>query len=173
MKRLTTFVVLTLFAETVYGHGGGREIKGTIVKTTKASVQVKSTTGKVETLTLTPRTKFTKGETTAKPADMKVGSRVIVHLAKDGHVLEVQLPSGKTTSEKVGRLEGKIVGRDTANNELKVAHGDVKGILAAMTKVYHVHDARVSALPGTGTRIAAKLHSDDGKYWLTDVRAVP
>ena len=170
MKRMTTFLALTLFSLSLYAHGGGREIKGTILKTSKTSVQVKSTTGKVETFNLTTRTKFTKGKAPAKAADMKVGSRVIVHLAKDGHVLEVQLPSGKTSTEKVGTLKGKIVSRNTAKNELKVAHDDVKGIMAAMTMAYHVHDAKVSSLPKNGTRITAKLHADGERYWLSDVR---
>lgn len=170
MKRTTALIALTLFSLSLYAHGGGREVKGTILKASKTFVQVKSTTGKVETFNLTTRTKFTKGKVPAKAADMKVGSRVIVHLAKDDHVLEVQLPSGKASTEKIGTLQGRIVSRDPAKNELKVAHGEVKGIMAAMTMAYHVHDAKVSALPKNGTRITAKLHADEGKYWLSDVK---
>jgi Cu/Ag efflux protein CusF len=168
MKRLLAVIALAMTPLLMYAHGGGREVKGTISKTSKNSIQVKSTAGKLETFTLTPRTKFTKGKVQGAASDMRIGSRAIVHLAKDGHVLEVQLPA-----VKVGTLEGRIVSRDLKKNELKVAHGDVKGMTKAMTMAFHVHDAKVSALPKNGTRITAKLHASGGDYWLTDVKTAP
>jgi Cu/Ag efflux protein CusF len=167
MKRILTAVAIVLISPLGLAHGGGREIKGTILKITRSSVQVRSTSGKDESFTLTPRTRYTKGKTTGVASDMRVGARAIVHLAKDGHVLEVQLPA-----EKVGTLRGRIVSRNLKKNELKVKHEDVKGIMPAMTMAFHVHDAKVSALPKSGTRITAKLHASGGDYWLTDVKAV-
>lgn len=168
MKRIGIIIAVAFLPIFAWAHGGGREIKGTIVKTTKDSVQLKDTSGKMEKFPLTPRTKFTKGKVAGKASDMRIGSRAIVHLATDGHVLEVQLPA-----EKVATLRGRIVSRDLKKNELKVDHGDVKGILSAMTRTFHVHDDKVSALPKNGTRITAKLHAAGGDYWLTDVKAMP
>jgi Cu/Ag efflux protein CusF len=167
MKRILATIAVVLIPVVAWAHGGGREIKGTIVKTTKNSVQVKSASGSVETFPLTPRTKFMKGKVAGAASDMRVGARAIVHLAKDGHVLEVQLPA-----EKVGTLQGRIVSRNVKKNELKVKHEDVKGIMSAMTMAFHVHDAKVSALPKNGTRITAQLHAAGGDYWLTDIKAV-
>lgn len=168
MKRILVIVAVAFLPALGWAHGGGREIKGTIVKTTKDSVEVKDTSGKMEKFPLTPRTKFTKGKVKGAASDMRIGSRAIVHLATDGHVLEVQLPA-----EKVATLRGRIVSRDLKKNELKVEHGDVQGILSAMTKTFPVPDGKVSALPKNGTRITAKLHAAGGDYWLTDVKAVP
>ena len=73
-------------------------------------------------------------------------------------------------AEKSAPLSGKIVGRDSANNQLTVAHGDVAGIMGAMTMSYEVRGARVAALPKNGTAITATLHESNGSLWLTDVK---
>lgn len=166
MKRILVAIALVLIPVFAWAHGGGREIKGTIAKTTNNSVQVNSTTGKVETFTFTSRTKFTKGKVAGTAADMRIGSRAVLHLAKGGHVLEVQLPA-----ERVGKLEGRIISRNVKKNQLKVEHGSVKGIMSATTMTFHVHDGKVSALPKNGARITAKLHASGSDYWLTDVKA--
>ena len=43
---------------------------------------------------------------------------------------------GAAAAEKSGRLEGTIVGRDASKNQLTVAHGDVAGLMSAMTMPY-------------------------------------
>jgi len=75
-------------------------------------------------------------------------------------------------SEKSGPLEGTIAGRDTQSNQLTVAHGDVPGIMGAMTMSYEVRGARVGTLPKNGTKITATLHQSNGALWLTDVKAL-
>src|SRR5438874_8702321 len=50
---------------------------------------------------------------------------------------EVHIPE-MTSSEKVGSLEGKIIGRDASKNELTVEHGEVKGVMGPMTMGYAV-----------------------------------
>lgn len=72
-------------------------------------------------------------------------------------------------SETTGQLEGTIVSRDVATNRLTVAHGDVPGIMAAMTMPYEVRGQRVDSLPADGTTIKATLHADGADYWLTDI----
>jgi len=74
-------------------------------------------------------------------------------------------------AEKSAPLSGRIVGRDPANNQLTVAHGDVAGIMGAMTMSYEVRGARVASLPKNGTAITATLHESNGSLWLTDVKA--
>lgn len=74
-------------------------------------------------------------------------------------------------AEKSGPLTGSIVSRDVAKNELTIAHGDVPGIMSAMTMNYVVRGEKVSALPKDGAKITATLHESDGTLWLTDVKA--
>lgn len=74
-------------------------------------------------------------------------------------------------AEKSGPLAGTIVGRDAAANRLTVAHGDVPGLMMAMTMPYEVRGQRVASLPKDGTTITATLHESSGAFWLTDVKA--
>ena len=39
-------------------------------------------------------------------------------------------------AEKTGQLEGTIVSRDAAKNDLTVRHGEVKGVMGAMTMAF-------------------------------------
>lgn len=73
-------------------------------------------------------------------------------------------------AEKSGPLTGTIIGRDVRFNQLTVAHGDVPGIMGAMTMSYEVRGLRVGTLPKGGTKITATLHELNGKFWLTDVK---
>ena len=75
-------------------------------------------------------------------------------------------------AEKTGKLEGTIVSRDTAKNELTVQHGEVKGVMGVMTMGYPVRGQNVSTLPKDGSKITATLHESNGSYWLTDVKAL-
>ncbi len=74
-------------------------------------------------------------------------------------------------AETSGRLDGTITGRDISTNRLTVAHGEVKGLMGAMTMPYEVRGQKVAALPKDGTKITAALHQSDGTLWLTDVKA--
>ena len=72
-------------------------------------------------------------------------------------------------AEHTGTLEGTIAGRDIATNHLTVAHGEVKGLMGAMTMSYEVRGQKVASLPKNGAHITATLHESDGTYWLTEV----
>jgi Cu/Ag efflux protein CusF len=76
-----------------------------------------------------------------------------------------------SAAERSGPLDGTIVGRDAATNQLTVAHGDVKDLMPAMTMPYEVRGQKVAALPKDGTHITAMLHESSGAFWLTDVKA--
>src|SRR5438105_2572030 len=72
--------------------------------------------------------------------------------------------------EKMSMLEGTIISRDIAKNEIIVQHGEVKGLMGPMTMGYQVRGQKVATLPKDGTRIDAMLHESNGAYWLTDVK---
>jgi protein SCO1/2 len=75
--------------------------------------------------------------------------------------------------EKVYMLKGVIIGRDLADNTLRVDHEEIPGYMEAMTMDYPVRGATVSALPSDKTRVEARLHVHDEQVWLTDVRRLP
>jgi protein SCO1 len=72
--------------------------------------------------------------------------------------------------EKLYTLKGMIVGRDTSENTLRVDHEAVPGVMDAMTMDYSVRGATVATLPADRSRIEAKLHVADDRYWLSDIR---
>ena len=72
--------------------------------------------------------------------------------------------------EKVYTLKGKIVGRNANDNTLTIDHEAVPGFMEAMTMDYSVRGAKVSELPPDQSRIEAKLHVVDDRYWISDVR---
>jgi Cu/Ag efflux protein CusF len=73
-------------------------------------------------------------------------------------------------AEKTGQLAGTIVSRDASTNQLSVSHGEVSGVMGAMTMPYEVRGQKVTALPANGAKITATLHEADGAYWLTGVK---
>ena len=77
------------------------------------------------------------------------------------------------TDEKTYDLEGTIIGRDPATNQLTVDHKEIPGYMAAMTMPYEVRGQNVADLPSDGTPITAKVHATEEAYWLTDVQAAP
>jgi protein SCO1/2 len=75
--------------------------------------------------------------------------------------------------EKLYTVEGRILGRNPADNSLRVDHKAIPGFMEAMTMDYPVRGADVKTLPADQAGITAKLHVTDTTYWLTDVRQVP
>jgi hypothetical protein len=72
--------------------------------------------------------------------------------------------------ERVYDLSGKIVGRDSGDNTVRVDHGPIPGFMEGMTMDFSVRGAEVGELPADGTAIAAKLHVTERAYWLTEIR---
>jgi Cu/Ag efflux protein CusF len=79
------------------------------------------------------------------------------------------LASPLAADEKTGLLSGTVVSRNAAKNEITVQHGEVKGVMGAMTMGYEVRGQRVASLPEDGAKITATVHESNGKYWLTGV----
>jgi Cu/Ag efflux protein CusF len=170
--RWILFAVVLLFVSAfAFGHGGHKHVIGTVSSVSSRVLVVTTSSGEVS-VPLTNTTRFYHGSGTGQAAthgEVVEGIRVVVHLGADGKAVEVHIPE-MTTSEKVGSLEAKIVGRDSVKNQLTVAHGEVKGVMGAMTMGYEVRGQKVTALPPDGTVITAKLHDSNGKQWLTDIR---
>ncbi len=70
-------------------------------------------------------------------------------------------------------LKGVIVGRDVADNTLRIDHEEIQGYMEAMTMDYPVRGAQVGTLPADKSRIEARLHVTEEQVWLTDVRRRP
>jgi len=75
--------------------------------------------------------------------------------------------------EKLYTLKGKILSRDASDNSLRLDHEAVPGFMEAMTMDYPVRGAKVQELPPDKSKIVARLHVNDDRYWLTDVKKAP
>ena len=87
----------------------------------------------------------------------------------------VACAKGKPLSEpgeKTYVVKGVVVGRDAADNTLRVDHEEIPGYMEAMTMDYPVRGSKVAELPADKSRIEARLHVHDERIWLTDVHAV-
>ena len=86
-----------LVSTALFAHGGHEHTMGTVSTIDAKHVEVKTQEGKTVSIELTPDTKYLKGKTVAKFADVAVGTRVMVESKKDKEQLvavEVQLGTG-------------------------------------------------------------------------------
>lgn len=84
-------------------------------------------------------------------------------------------PAATTTQaqEKTYPMNGKLVSRDAAKNEVTIDNEDVPGVMAPMVMAYELRGATVDTLPPDGSKITSTLHEQNGKYWVTDVKPAP
>jgi protein SCO1 len=75
--------------------------------------------------------------------------------------------------EKLYAVKGVVVGRDAADNTLRIDHEQIPGYMEAMTMDYPVRGVSVGALPPDKSRVEAKLHVHEERVWLTDVKRTP
>lgn len=73
--------------------------------------------------------------------------------------------------ERLYTLRGRIEGRDSGDNVLRVQHEEIPGFMSAMTMDFSVRGSGVTSLPPDGSQIEAQLHVTDRAYWLTDVKS--
>jgi len=95
MRRITAALAMAftlLAAGVVLAHGKGH-VMGTVEAVTAERIEVKTEDGKVVAVPLTKDTEYFKGKEKAAWADVKVGGKVVVHLADDGSAHEIRLPS--------------------------------------------------------------------------------
>ena len=86
-----------LVSTALFAHGGHEHTMGTVSTVDVKHVVVKTQEGKTVSIELTPETKYFKGKTVAKFADVAVGTRVMVESKKDKDqivAVEVQLGTG-------------------------------------------------------------------------------
>lgn len=89
-------LVLTGVAS-AHGHG---HVLGTIRAVNPDHLDVQRKDGKSVSIPLSKTTKYFRGSAKATPAGLKVGSRVVVHLAADGSAAEVRLPAPVVAARK-------------------------------------------------------------------------
>jgi hypothetical protein len=72
-------------------HEAGANARGVVEKVTAERIEVKATDGHVVAFTLTPRTRFSRGEKAVSAGDVRVGERAVVRGKKVGDRLEAVL----------------------------------------------------------------------------------
>ncbi len=95
MKDIKAAIVVLLLPAILYAHAGGRDIKGTIVKFDHSTLEMKRVDGHSEIVPLAASTTYRVGDALGRWEDMRIGSRVVVHLGHDGKAVEVHLPGKK------------------------------------------------------------------------------
>jgi hypothetical protein len=81
---LSTAVLVLLLPATLLAHGGKTHVLGTVTAIDANQVEVKTQDGKTTSILLTKATKYSKGKSAAKAADLKVGDRVVVDVTGEG-----------------------------------------------------------------------------------------
>ena len=84
------------------------------------------------------------------------------------------LATGCQGKPKRYELRGQVTAKDVATKTLTIKHGDIPGLMSAMTMEYPVNDASVLQQVRTGDTITAVIvtASDGMSYSLDDVRVV-
>lgn len=76
-------------------------------------------------------------------------------------------------AEKTYTMNGTLVSRDAAENEVTIDNEEVPGgVMAPMVMAYELRGASVDSLPPDGSKITSTLHEQNGTFWVTDVKAV-
>lgn len=97
MRKISTILTMAfiLLASIALAHEGHKHLMGTVVAVTAKRIQVKTKDAKIVSVPLTKATHYFTGKKKATFADVHVGDRVVVDLAKGGAAEEVRLGSGK------------------------------------------------------------------------------
>lgn len=82
-------VFLAFSAAAALAHGGEEHVIGTLAQVTPASITVKTTAGKLVTVSVAPESKFLKNKAGATLTDLQVGNRVVIHAKEpeEGHLV--------------------------------------------------------------------------------------
>ena len=73
--------------------------------------------------------------------------------------------------EKTYPFRGKVVSLDSTRNQITVDHERIEGLWEPMSMAFEVRGGEPGSLPPQGSTIRATLHVENGRYWLTDVKA--
>jgi len=104
MRKITTVLtsIFILLASIALAHEGHKHVMGTVAAVAADHLQVKTKDGKAVTVPLTKATHYLKGKAKAAPADVHIGDRVVVDLAKGGAAEEVRLASAQAVDPVCG-----------------------------------------------------------------------
>ena len=78
-KAWILIACISFMSMPAFAHGGEEHVIGAVAKVTQDSIIVKTTANKMVTVAVTPETKFMKAKAPAKPAELSVGDRVVIH----------------------------------------------------------------------------------------------
>ncbi|MCA1580969.1 MAG: hypothetical protein LC796_06135 [Acidobacteria bacterium] len=104
MRKILGSLVLAatvLVPGALLAHEGHRHVMGTVTAVDATHVEIQTKDGKSSSVPLSSSTKYykgSKGKTAGAASAMKVGTRVMIDLAKDGSASEVRLPAGRMSS---------------------------------------------------------------------------
>jgi carbonic anhydrase/acetyltransferase-like protein (isoleucine patch superfamily) len=105
MKSRLCVLFAMLFVTTLaLAHGNYQHVMGTLTKISENSITVQTTTNDIVEVTISPETKFSKGDAAVTGQDMRVGDRVVIHAAKtnDGklvaHTVQIGVAKAPATS---------------------------------------------------------------------------
>jgi hypothetical protein len=77
--RTTLALALSLTASTVFAHGDMKHVLGTVREIAADQVIVETKDGGKQSITVDGNTRYFQRDAPAKPGDLKVGDRVVVH----------------------------------------------------------------------------------------------
>ncbi len=102
MRKIVILLIVAVVAATAaYAHGGhSHQLLGTVKQLNENHLTVTDIHKADHTIELTGDTKLEKGGKPATRDDLKVGTRVSIHLSEDGKVAEqVKIGGGSDTHE--------------------------------------------------------------------------
>lgn len=86
------FAALTsLVAAPAVAHEHGDRAMGVVASATAERIVIKTADGHPVTFSVTPETRFLRGESPARPEDVRAGERAVVHGKRVGEALEAVL----------------------------------------------------------------------------------
>jgi hypothetical protein len=78
-RILILIACISLITAAGFAHGDEQHVIGTVASVAKDSITVKTTANTMVTVAVVPQTTFTRNKAAAKPADLNVGDRVVIH----------------------------------------------------------------------------------------------
>ncbi len=102
-KMLVSLSIVAVLAlpGVVLAHEGHHHVMGTVTAVDATHVELKTTDGKSKSVPIHSDTKFikgSKGTIAGTASDLRIGTRIMIDLGKDGSAQEIRLPSGKPTN---------------------------------------------------------------------------
>jgi hypothetical protein len=81
-------LAVALAATSASAHEAGDRTLGTVASVTPDRIVVRASDGHEVAFKLTPETRFTRGKEAARPGDVRVGERAVVHGKRAGSEVE-------------------------------------------------------------------------------------